>query len=105
MTALGVTFEPLPHGAHNIIVRCGRELVSHYDDFEFSFVLVIEGSRAMIKGAAKREGIDEKIQRKHQEAILRRIAEEFPYLETVVWERVKGVNVRNVVIKLDRYRW
>lgn len=102
---IGVTFEPLPAGSHNVIVRCGRELVSHYDDFEFSFVLVIEGQTAMIKGAAKRVDLDAKIQRAHQECIMRAIAQEFPQIESVMWERVKGVNVRNVAIKLDRYRW
>ena len=101
---IGVTFEQLPAGSHNVIVRCGRELVSHYDDFEFSFVLVIEGSRAMIKGAAKRGDIDAKIQRSHQECIMRAIAQEFPQIGTVVWERVKCGNVRNVAIKLDGYR-
>ena len=58
----------------------------------------------MIKGAAKRGDIDAKIQRSHQECIMRVIAQEFPQIDTVVWERVKGGHVRNVAIKLDRYR-
>ena len=101
---IGVTFEPLPSGPHNVIVRCGRGLVNHYDDFEFSFVLVIDGDSAMIKGAAKRGDIDAKMQRSQLECIMREIAQEFPQIETVVWERVKGGNVRNVAIKLGLYR-
>lgn len=101
---LGVTFEPLPQGSNNVIVRCGRELVSHYDDFEFSFVLVIDGDSAMIKGAAKRGDIDAKIQRSHQECIMRAIAQEFPQIDTVVWERVRCGSVRNISMNIDRYR-
>lgn len=90
---IGVTFEPLPSGSHNVIVRCGRE-----------FVLVIDGDSAMIKGTAKRGDIDAKIQRSHQECIIRAIAQEFPQIETVVWERAKCGIVRNVAINLDGYR-
>ena len=104
MTALGATFEPLPAGAHNVIVRCGRNLVHHYDDFEFSFVLSIDGDSAIIKGAAKRGDIDAKIQRSHQECIMQAIAQEFPQIETVAWERVKCGIVRNVAINLYGYR-
>ena len=102
--SIGVTFEPLPAGSHNVIVRCGRDLVCHYDDFEFSFVLSIEGQTAMIKGAAKRPGIADTIKREHHDCIMQAIAQEFPQIETVVWERVKCGNVRNVVINLDGYR-
>lgn len=101
---IGVTFEPLPSGSHNVIVRCGRGLVNHYDDFEFSFVLVIDGDSAMIKGAAKRPDIADTIQREHRDCIMRAIAMEFPQLETVVWERVKCGTVRNISVKLDGHR-
>lgn len=69
---IGVTFEPLPSGSHNVIVRCGRGLVNHYDDFEFS--------SAMIKGTAKRPDIADTIQREHRDCIMRAIAMEFPQL-------------------------
>ena len=87
-----------------MIVRCGRELVSHYGDFEFSFVLVIEGQTAMIKGAAKRPGIADTIKREHHDCIMQAIAQEFPQIDTVAWERVRCGSVRNISVKLEGYR-
>ena len=104
MDHIGVTFEPLPAGSHNVIVRCGRDLVCHYDDFEFSFVLSIDGESAIIKGAAKVVGVDERIRKSHQRQIMTRIAEEFPQIVTLYWERTCKNRIRTVSSNLDEYR-